>query len=267
MSKGCLVFAFNNEKIDYIKQATYLAKNVSKYLNLPTTLVTDVEVESKEFDQILVIEDSFYKSKKTYHDGNLANERLTFKNAARIKSYELSPYDNTFVFDTDVLLANDNFLKCFDQEKSVCMYDKSFDVCSYRKSQEFTWISDIGCKFYWATCLYFKKDDQSKMFFEVVNHVYENYSYYKRLYQINSNLYRNDFAFSIAAHIMNDYQKGDFVGSMPDTMYYSLDTDKILSINNDNFLFLSYINNKPLAIKTKKQTVHAMNKYDLEKLL
>lgn len=266
MSNGFLVFAFNNEKINYIKQAEELARRVKLHLGLPTSLVTDVNVESNVFDQVIKIQDNYRTTKKKYRNG-LDNERLSFRNIARIQAYNLSPYSKTIVADSDLLIGNSNLIKCFTQSSAVCMYDNSYDICSYRKTQEFTWISDIGCKFYWATCVYFEKNEQSKLFFDAVNHVYENYTYYKRLYQINSNLYRNDFSFSIAAHIMNNYQKGNFIGKMPDTMYYSLDTDKILKIDQDNFLFLANINSKQIAVKTKNQTIHAMNKFDLERLL
>lgn len=266
MSRGCLVFAFNNEKINYIKQAEMLAVRISKHLSLPTTLVTDQLIHNEVFDRIITLDDILHVTKKTYHNGN-SKERLSFKNAARIMSYDLTPYTQTIVLDTDMLIANNNLSKCFEQNKSVCMYDNSFDICSFRQTKEFTWISDIGCKFYWATCVFFKKDKQSKLFFDLVKHVYENYSYYRRLYQINSNLYRNDFSFSIAAHIMNNYQKGNFIGSMPDTMYYSLDRDNILKISEDSFTFLTPFNSKTIAVSTNNVTVHAMNKYDLEKLL
>ena len=41
MNKGVVLFAFNNGRIDYIKQAIYCAKRVKKYLNLPVQLITD----------------------------------------------------------------------------------------------------------------------------------------------------------------------------------------------------------------------------------
>jgi len=41
MSRGVLIFAFNNTKLDYFKQATWVADRVEKFLGLPTTIVTD----------------------------------------------------------------------------------------------------------------------------------------------------------------------------------------------------------------------------------
>ena len=82
MSSGVLLFAFNNEQVDYVSQAQYLAKRIRKYLDLPTTLVTD-DVErvvkfynGKEvFDEILSssIEQ---KNHKTYQDGSLSKKVL-----------------------------------------------------------------------------------------------------------------------------------------------------------------------------------------------
>ena len=41
MTKGILVFAYNNADIDYVKQAAFLAGRAKEYLNLPVSIVTD----------------------------------------------------------------------------------------------------------------------------------------------------------------------------------------------------------------------------------
>ena len=46
MTKGVLLFASNNKSIDYVKQAIFLAKRISKYMDLPTSIVTDTDIES-----------------------------------------------------------------------------------------------------------------------------------------------------------------------------------------------------------------------------
>ena len=40
-TQGILVIARNNKQIDYIKQAYFLAKQIKKILNLPTSVITD----------------------------------------------------------------------------------------------------------------------------------------------------------------------------------------------------------------------------------
>ena len=52
------------------------------------------------------------------------------------------------------------------------------------------------------------------MFFDLIKHIEENYIHYRNMYQFKTSVYRNDFAFSIAVHIMNGYQTGNFVGKI-----------------------------------------------------
>jgi hypothetical protein len=52
--KGVLLFAFNNDEIDYVKMASITARKVNDYLNLPCTLITDAETTFK-FDNIIFL--------------------------------------------------------------------------------------------------------------------------------------------------------------------------------------------------------------------
>ena len=49
MKKGVLLFANNNEHIDYIKQAIFCAKHVKRFTKLHVTLVTDDVEHVKKF--------------------------------------------------------------------------------------------------------------------------------------------------------------------------------------------------------------------------
>ena len=40
-SSGAFLIASNNMHIDYVKQAVFLAGRIKKYLDLPTTILTD----------------------------------------------------------------------------------------------------------------------------------------------------------------------------------------------------------------------------------
>ena len=114
MSKGIIVFAFNNSHIDYISQATELAIRAKRHLNLPVSIVTDIKIQNSVFDEII-----FYDLKsqniKQYYNGSLSKKGLTFKNDARIASYDLSPYDETLILDTDLLIADDKLKHCFEK--------------------------------------------------------------------------------------------------------------------------------------------------------
>ena len=291
MNKGILVFARNNAQIDYCKQAYSLALRVRKYLNLPTTIVTDStafllsEYPDAEnvFDNIISIvwkdEDlkentTFSKHEnhkiRTFYDGTLIEKKLQFKNETRTLAYELSPYDETLMLDTDVVICNDVFNNCFSQPHNFLIYQDSYDLADINRSNVFNRISDTSVDFYWATCVYFKKTLENKVFFNLLQHIQENWTHYNNIFQINSPYYRNDYSFSIAIHIMNGYQKGDFAKRMPGVLYFTTDKS-ILWEMTDNELFLLLEKEKYkgeyVPLRIKDANVHVMNKFSLNRCI
>lgn len=262
MSKGILVHAFNNEDINYVKQACMVAERAKKYLGLPTSVITDGEVPEGYFDKVINFNSPYNYTSRLYNSGHLG-KHLTFKNNARVQSYNLTPYEQTLIIDTDIVICDDTFKYCFEHENPLLMYSNAYHLGQNLDYNEFKKISDSSVDFYWATCVYFVKCKQNKIFFDLLQHIEENYRHYRMLYQITQQTYRNDFAFSIAAHIMNGHTKGDFVNPMPGKLYYTIDKDKLHSIKDDTLTFV--IDNNP--IKTKGLTVHAMDKYSLEEIL
>ena len=39
--KGVLIYAFNNDKVDYFQQAVWCADRVNRFLDLPVSIITD----------------------------------------------------------------------------------------------------------------------------------------------------------------------------------------------------------------------------------
>ena len=54
-SKGVLLFAFNTDKVDYVKIAKHCSRLVHKQ-GLPVTLVTDKSLSHNEFDNVICID-------------------------------------------------------------------------------------------------------------------------------------------------------------------------------------------------------------------
>jgi len=274
-SKGILVFAKNNEKIDYVKQAVFLAKRAKELLDLPVSIVTDSidyceEISNNAFDKIIAVDSRMPTDHiKTYHDGSLSKYYLKFQNKGRSSAYDLSPYDETLLLDTDVIICNNNFKKCFDSNYDFQIYKNSVDLAFWRDNFEFKYISEATIDFYWATCIFFRKNEENRMFFELVKHIEDNWHHYRAIYQTQK-LFRNDFVFSIAIHIMNGFQKGDFAASLPGTLYHTLDKDILLKIDKSNLTLLvekkDYIG-EYTALQTKDINVHVMNKFSLTRLL
>ena len=111
------------------------------------------------------------------------------------------------------------------EEQRVLIEKLEKHVPRIRNEKEFEFISDTSVDFYWATCIFFRKNPVNKIFFDLVQHIEQEWDHYRRVYQITSNLFRNDFAFSIAIHIMNGFQKGKFAKEMPGKMMYTTDRD------------------------------------------
>ena len=276
MNKGAFVIARNNGHIDYVKQAVFLAKRIKKYLDIPVTIATDSADYLKNtfdvniFDNVIELPYTDEKNFSYFFDGTLSKKTASFKNANRANVYNLTPYDETLLMDTDYIISNDLFKSCFDSVSNFMLYKKSDDIAKVRAEDEFDTISNTSVDFYWATCVFFRKTETNKTFFDLVSHIEDEWNHYRRVYQIKSSLFRNDFAFSIAVHIMNGFQTGTFAQQLPGSMMYTTDKDILWSMKDDKMMFLvekkDYLG-EYTAIKTKGQTIHVMNKSSLNRII
>lgn len=276
MSRGAVLIARNNSDIDYIKQAVFSAKRIKQYLDLPVSIVTDSpeylqrNFDFLVFDEIIPIENVNDYTFKKYYDGTWTRKSLEFKNTSRMDVYDLSPYTETLLLDTDYIVSNNLLSNCFDQKEDFLIYKKSFDLAGWRNIDEFQKINNAGIDFYWATVVFFRKTDKNKIFFELLKHIKENWPHYRTTYQISTTVFRNDFAFSIAIHIMNGYQLGDFAGNLPGTLFYTTDRDLVHKIDNDTMTFLIEKENSAgnyFSATVKNSNVHIMNKYSLGRII
>ena len=276
MSKGAFLIARNNGHIDYVKQAVFLAKRIKKYLNIPVSVATDSigyledTFGTDDFDKIIWLDYTAESNKRYFFDGTLSKKSASFKNNNRASVYDLTPYDETLLMDTDYIISNDLLKSCFNSNSDFMIYKKSDDIAKVRDEQEFNTISDTSVDFYWATVVYFRKTETNSIFFNLVRHIEEEWNHYRRVYQIASTLFRNDFAFSIAIHIMNGFQTGDFAQQLPGSMLYTTDKDVLWQMDKDEMMFLvekkDYLG-EYTAIKTQGQTIHVMNKSSLNRII
>ena len=276
MSKGAFLIARNNGHIDYVKQAVFLAKRIKKYLDIPVTVATDSVNYLKDtfdievFDQIISLDYTNESNPRYFFDGALSKKTASFKNANRANVYDLSPYDETLLMDTDYVISNSLLKEVFDSSADFLIYKKSNDIAKVRDESEFDKISDTSVDFYWATVVFFRKTDTNRVFFDLIKHIEQEWNHYRRVYQINSGLFRNDFAFSIAVHIMNGFQAGNFAQQLPGSMMYTTDKDLLYKLDQDEMMFLvekkDYLG-EYTALKTKGQTIHVMNKQSLNRII
>lgn len=173
MSKGFLVFAQNTKQVDYIQQAYALALSI-KFSQKSTTavsLVTNNEVPEKykwAFDQIIPIP----------WITDLPNSE--FCSEHRWKLYHVTPYDETIVLDTDMLMLED----ISDWWVYCSHYDLKF--CSRVLNYKLETIQDtVYRKAFTANQLtnpyfalhYFKKSSQAYEFYKVLEFVVNNWNW------------------------------------------------------------------------------------------
>jgi hypothetical protein len=55
MTAGALIFAFNNEKTDYVAMAEWSARNIRRHLDIPVAIVTDCTDtdRTRTFDRVI----------------------------------------------------------------------------------------------------------------------------------------------------------------------------------------------------------------------
>jgi hypothetical protein len=281
MTSGVLMFAHNNREIDYGMMAYVSARYVEKNLKVPVSLITDSGtikwLDKKDtslknvFDKIILTDELSQPERqdKRFYDGSVDYKKTAFNNGFRARAYDLTPYDKTLVIDTDVLIKNDQLKNIWNSNTDFMINHKHIDVEYSRNRNEFNKISEYTVDFYWATIFYFEKTEWTKTFFDLCQHIAENYEYYRFIYQIAYPLLRNDYIFSIAVHIMNGFNNKTKPQTLPADLYYTLDRDVLHQVNlNGDLVFLIQKENllgEYTLAKTGNQNIHIMNKYSFSR--
>ena len=284
MSRGVVIFGINNTKVDYVQLAVMAAGFVKK--NMPGTSVTLITDESSynddmfkgkirvkhHFDNIILVPSSFkeeFPNKRRYSDTRYYSVEDTFRNESRSLAYELSPYDETLLVDSDFLICNNVLSTVWGCEEEIMMNSKATSLLHAPLEGDEFRLNPFGIRMYWATVIYFKKGEKAKLLFDLVEHIRENWDFYKLTYDFPGHLYRNDYAFSIAIHILNGFvESDDFVSPLPDnTILTALDTDQFFRIRSPSDLSF-FVNDKKenwkfYANRIKGLNVHCMNKLSL----
>lgn len=273
---GAVIFALNNSTVDYIKLAIFAANRIQQHLEIPVSIITDSKqwllnkYPDHPFDTIIEIPPAGYAQQKKFYDGSLSSKLLDWKNLDRHRIYNLTPYDKTLVIDSDYVINSDTLKLALTAEHDFQIYRNSFDLAPGRANAHFLKINQYSIPFYWATVFVFQKNDITQSFFDLITYIKSNWLYFRTLYNINNQLFRNDFAFSIAIHIMNGKTNGEFAVELPGTMTYTTDCDILTDISNDKMQFLvekkDYLG-EYIAVKTSGLDVHVMNKLSLSRII
>lgn len=226
MTRGALIFAFNNGVIDYVRLAAWTAENIKRHLDLPVALVTDIEVTDPVFDYVIYA-DKLSGNGRYFSD---FSDTIPWHNLTRADVYDLTPWDETLVVDADYIVASDQ-LKClFGSSRNFLAHNRTYDIVGIGNLDEFNYFGRHKMPMWWATVMYFRRDSTTKMIFDSMKMVRDNWRHYCDLYAARRGSYRNDHALSIALNIVNGHvlPQGipwDMASLAPEHRLKQIDTD------------------------------------------
>jgi hypothetical protein len=217
MKKGIVVIAHNNRDVDYAKMAVVSAKFAKKNLQLPVSLITDEStkewmVTSKLmptavdiFENIISVPRPVSGNQRILHDGTTSSI-VPFLNSNRSSIWDYTPYEKTLMIDSDFLIMTDVLNNYWEIDQDVLLGQRFNDIQGDRKGYLDDWTSETGVHLYWATTVMFTKNENSRIFFKLIDFIKDNYKFYADLFRFDPRQYRNDITFSIAYHILNGFE-------------------------------------------------------------
>jgi len=202
MTTGVLIFAYNNEHIDYLAMANWSAQNIRRHLNLPVCVVTDRPIPDKyKFEQVVYAVTEGNNS-RWFSD---FRQSFTWYNKNRSNAYELSPWDQTLVLDADYVVANSQLTQLLKVNQDFLCHRWSNDIINSNSFDNNNFFGINRMPMYWATVMLFRRSKTAELIFQSMQMVRDNWNHYRNLYGILKSTYRNDFALSIAMNIVNGH--------------------------------------------------------------
>jgi hypothetical protein len=275
MTKGILIYAHNNRTVDYALMAIISGGLAKKHLGQPASLVTDQAtvdwmIESKIYDKATTVFENIFtvprpesNNSRGLYDGT-ERSVVQFINGNRNSAYDITPYQRTLLIDADFLIFSNRLAEYWDVDSDVMIGESINDIYdNQRMGYHDRYVSDVGVKLYWATTVMFTKNTYSKMFFDLVRHVKDNYQYYADTYRFDSKQYRNDISFSVAKHMLNGFEQVS-TGCLPPVLTL-LDRDILHSVDAEKLTVLvsTKLDSNYCAAVLRDTDIHIMNKQSI----
>lgn len=259
MTRGALIFAFDNGAINYVKLAAWTAENIKRHLGIPVALVTDIDVvmASDAFDRV-IISDRCEGNGRYFSD---IKDTVPWHNKTRPDAYDLSPWDETLVLDADYVIASDQLQTLFGINRDFQAYRWTYDITNTSDFAEFNYFGRYGMPMWWATVMYFRRSVATEYIFDTMKMVRDNWRHYCDLYASRRGSYRNDHALSIALNLINGHTQPP---GIPWSMASLVPDHRLKQIDVDRYR-IDFIDteNRAKYIIVQNQDFHAMGKRDL----
>ena len=254
MTTGVLIFAYNNEHIDYLAMANWSAKNIRRHLNLPVAVVTNIPPPSDYKFEQTIIANTIGKYTRKFND---LPENVTWYNGNRVDAYSLSPWARTLVLDADYIVASTQLKSILTVNQDFLAHKTAIDITNDLSFDEHNYFGRNRMPMWWATVMMFRRSKKSKMIFDCMTMIKNNWDHYRNLYGVSQRTYRNDYALSIALSIVNGHTLAH--NAIPWNLVSVSHEHKLTQLKEDQYRVDFVANNKPRYV-TLAQDFHAMGK-------
>lgn len=196
-TRGVLLFAFNNEQINYVDLAVYCGERIKQHWGLPVTVVTDSPFSHEHIECVTTTSPEVYSSR--FFKGYAGVQK--FLNGNRAEAFQFSPYQETIVLDSDFLVSTTQVLDVWNG-KGVQLCNSANLLSGRPLTHDMASLGPTGLRMFWATVLCFDRSKESQLFFAYWQKVKRWYKAYSNIYGFSDTLMRNDFCVTVAVDLL-----------------------------------------------------------------
>ena len=259
MTTGALIFAYNNENIDYLSLAAWSAENIRRHLEIPVAVVTDSDSDIlKKFDKIIINNRRSDSSFRNFSDAGL----ITWHNTNRMDVYNLTPWTQTLLLDADYVVASKDLKKILDSDQNFLAHRLGYDITFQNDFNGLNYFGEYRMPMWWATVIMFRKGQYAQLVFESMSMIRNHWKHYVDIYKIGNSVYRNDHSLTIALGIVDGHTLDH--PTIPWSLASVLPDHSLTKIGQDHYR-VEFVDseNRRRWIEIKNQDFHAMGKKHL----
>lgn len=256
MTTGAVIFAYNNEHIDYVAMAAWSAANIKRHLGIPVCLITDQDPCTSVFDKVIVVDSQGTNSRYFSDVGT-----VSWHNLNRMDVYALTPWDQTLVLDADYVVASDQLLSVLESQEDFMCHRWAYDITGLQTFEDLNYFGRYQFPMWWATVMMFRRSKKADVIFSAMTMIKNNWKHYRDLYANSRSTYRNDHALSIALNIENGHTLA--TTDIPWALASLTPTHSLTQLDSDVYrVDFTTVDGKSRWIEVK-QDFHAMGKQQL----
>lgn len=255
MTTGAVIFAYDNNKIDYVAMAIWTAKRLQRWLDIPVTLVTDREISDSTFDKVITRQ-AMAGNRRRYLD---LDADLDWYNLDRCTALDITPYDRTMVIDADYVVNSRQLATVLRHGPAFTCHRTATDLASLEALTPV--FGEYRMPQWWATVMIFDRCSEARAVFDSMHMIRDHWSHYCDIYAVHRATFRNDYALSIALGLASGHSL--VTADIPWSMISVLPEHRVVQQDQDRWRIEYQRDGRAQYVILDHVDFHAMNKRDL----